>query len=85
MRPYQDLLRSEIRDRVEAIRAEIEANEAASDAVPDDRDSGHVRLQLQLAERFAALAKEGSDLEWELSVRDKSAGEAAMFGGPGRD
>lgn len=85
MRQYQELMRSEIHDRLQAISAERDELERALDETPDDGSLQHVRLMNEYATRSLALAEESTQLKIELIFRDKPPEELAELGGPGKD
>ena len=86
MRPYQDWLRNEIRDRREATVAEQNEIERALAAIESDTSLGEEQsllMRIELGERRAVLNHEEAGLRFELRVRD-SPEMTAQFG-PGRD
>lgn len=95
MRQYQDLLRSEIDARRQAIRAESDELDRVYDAalreleadgaVCDGQDFRGIHLGAEHSDRKLALAQEGAALEGEIFIRDLPEEKLEKCGGPGRD
>jgi uncharacterized small protein (DUF1192 family) len=97
VRQYQDLLRSEIHEREQAVRAERDELRRACDALYRDVQNDvygdlaslargqALDVVLEMDDRVAALDHAAAEFGAEILIRDKPEEDQEQYGGPGKD